>query len=169
MHLDSRPRVQQIGVQLAIPLYSGGAIQSQTRQALADLSRAEDQFEAERRTLKVRVHREWRGMTDGTRKVAALQQAVASADRVVVSVSRYFEGGLRTVLEVLDAEERAQMARRDLLTARLQYVGSRLRLLSYAGKLDDARMDEASDWFSGAGAETRAEKPVSPAVMPRPA
>ena len=157
---------KQIGLQLVIPLYSGGAVSSQTRQALAEQARSEDLLEAERRALKVRVHREWRGVTDGARKVAALQQAVTSADRVVVSVSRSFEGGLRTVLEVLDAEERAQTARRDLLTARLQYVGSRLRLLSYAGKLDDARMDEASEWFSGAGAETRAEKPVSPAITP---
>ena len=159
---------KQIGLQLVIPLYSGGAVSSQTRQALAEQGRAEDQLEAERRALRIRVHKEWRGVTDGARKVAALEQALTSADRVVVSVKRSFEGGLRTVLEVLDAEERAQSARRDLLTARLQYVGSRLRLLSYTGKLDDTRMDEASEWFSGAGAEARAEVPVSPAATPQP-
>ena len=139
---------KQIGLQLVVPLYAGGAVQSQVRQALAEQSRAEDLLEAERRALKLRVHKEWRGMTDGARKVAALEQAVVSADRVTVSVSRSFEGGLRTVLEVLDAQERAQTARRDLLTARLQYVGSRLRLLSYTGKLDGDRMDEASQWFA---------------------
>ena len=139
---------KQIGLQLVVPLYAGGAVQSQVRQALAEQSRAEDLLEAERRALKLRVHKEWRGMTDGARKVAALEQAVVSADRVTVSVSRSFEGGLRTVLEVLDAQERAQTARRDLLTARLQYVGSRLRLLSYTGKLDGDRMDEASQWFT---------------------
>ena len=139
---------KQIGLQLVVPLYAGGAVQSQVRQAVAEQSRAEDLLEAERRALKLRVHKEWRGMTDGARKVAALEQAVASADRVTVSVSRSFEGGLRTVLEVLDAQERAQTARRDLLTARLQYVSSRLRLLSYTGKLDGDRMDEASQWFT---------------------
>ena len=139
---------KQIGLQLTVPLYAGGAVQSQVRQALAEQARAEDFLEAERRALKLRVHREWRGMTDGARKVAALEQAVVSADRVTVSIGRSFEGGLRTVLEVLDAQERAQTARRDLLTARLQYVASRLRLLSYAGKLDEGRMDEASQWFA---------------------
>ena len=139
---------KQIGLQLTVPLYAGGAVQSQVRQALAEQARAEDLLEAERRALKLRVHREWRGMTDGARKVAALEQAVVSADRVTVSIGRSFEGGLRTVLEVLDAQERAQTARRDLLTARLQYVASRLRLLSYAGKLDEGRMDEASQWFA---------------------
>ena len=139
---------KQIGLQLMVPLYAGGAVQSQVRQALAEQARSEDLLEAERRALKLRVHREWRGMTDGARKVAALEQAVVSADRVTVSIGRSFEGGLRTVLEVLDAQERAQTARRDLLTARLQYVASRLRLLSYAGKLDEGRMDEASQWFA---------------------
>lgn len=138
---------KQIGLQLVIPLYAGGTVDSQVRQGLAEQARAEDLLEAERRALKVRVHREWRGMVDGARKITALELAVTSAERVTISVGRSFEGGLRTVLDVLDAEERAQAARRDLMTARLQYVGSRLRLLSFAGKLDAERMDEASKWF----------------------
>ncbi len=151
---------KQIGLQLVIPLYAGGTVNSQMRQALAEQSRAEDLLEAERRALKIRVHREWRGMTDGARKISALELAVSSADRVTVSVSRSFEGGLRTVLDVLDAEERAQSARRDLLTARLQYVGSRLRLLSYAGKLDAERMDQANGWFA-VGESPIPDKPAS--------
>lgn len=139
---------KQIGLQLVIPLYAGGTISSQVRQALAEQGRAEDLLEAERRAFKVRVHKEWRGMTDGARKVSALQLAADSADKVTVSVNKSFEGGLRTVLDVLDAEERAQTSHRDLLTARLQYVSSRLRLLSYAGKLDVERIDEASQWFT---------------------
>lgn len=154
---------KQIGVQLVIPLYAGGTINSQVRQALAEQSRAEDLLDAERRALKVRVHKEWRGMTDGARKVAALQQAAASADRVTISVSKSFEGGLRTVLDVLDAEERAQTSHRDLLTARLQYVASRLRLLSFAGKLDAERMDEANKWFA------TGDVPAKPVAAAEPA
>ncbi|RYZ13018.1 MAG: channel protein TolC [Comamonadaceae bacterium] len=138
---------KQIGVQLLVPLYAGGAIDSQVRQATAELQRAQDLLDAERRALRVRVNREWRGVTDGARRIAALQLAVTSADRVSVSVNRSFEGGVRTVLDVLDAEERAQTARRDLMTARLQYIASRLRLLSQAGQLDAGRIDEADKWF----------------------
>lgn len=51
-----------------------------------------------------------------------MARAVESADKVVVSVKRSYEGGLRTVLDVLNAEQQAQQARRDLGEARLLYV-----------------------------------------------
>ena len=138
---------RQVGLQLNVPLYSGGAVQSAVRQALAEQLRLEESLEAVRRDLGVRVQKEWRGVTEGIRRTQALVQAVTSAERVVVSVRRSFEGGVRTVLDVLNAEQQVQQARRDLAEARYLYVVSRLRLLSLAGELDTRQIAEAASWF----------------------
>jgi outer membrane protein/protease secretion system outer membrane protein len=76
-----------------------------------------------------------------------MARAVESADKVVVSVKRSYEGGLRTVLDVLNAEQQAQQARRDLGEARLLYVASRMRLLALAGELDAQAVQGADGWF----------------------
>ena len=138
---------RQIGLQLELPLYAGGAVQSAMRQALMEQTRQEALLEAARRELNMKVQREWRGITESTLRTHALVRAVASADQLVVSAKRSFEAGFRTVLDVLNAEQQAQQARRDLGEARLLYVASRLRLLALVGELDAKQLQRAERWF----------------------
>lgn len=138
---------RQIGLQLDMPLYAGGAVQSAVRQAMSEQTRLEETLEAARRDLNVRVQREWRGVTESVLRTNALMRAVASADQMVVSVKRSFEAGFRTVLDVLNAEQQAQQARRDLGEARLMYVASRMRLLALVGELDEQQIQWISRWF----------------------
>ena len=138
---------RQVGLQFNLPLYAGGGIQSAVRQALAEQTRQEEVLESVRRDLGLRVQREWRGVTEGVLRSHAMARAVESADKMVVSVKRSYEGGLRTVLDVLNAEQQAQQARRDLGEARLLYVASRMRLLALAGELDAQAVQGADGWF----------------------
>jgi outer membrane protein, protease secretion system len=127
-----------IGLQLNIPLYAGGAVNSAVRQALASLERSEQAQEGGRRELGVRVNREYRGMTESIPKVRALQQAVRSADQLVLSSRRSFEAGSRTVIDVLNAEQQRMVVQRDLTQARYVYLISKIRLQALAG---DANLD----------------------------
>lgn len=139
---------RQVGLQLNLPLYAGGAVQSAVRQALAEQTRQEELLEASQRDLSLRVQREWRGLTEGALRIQAMERAVLSADKVVVSVRRSFEAGVRTVLDVLNAEQQAQQARRDLGEARLGYVAARVRLQALAGELTADQIQSVSSWFS---------------------
>lgn len=138
---------RQVGLQLNVPLYAGGAVQSVVRQALAEQTRLEETIEAVRRDLHIKLQTEWRGVTESTRRIAALEKAVASTELVVQSVQKSFVAGMRTVLDVLNAEQQAQQARRDLAEARLSHVASRLRLLSLTGELGADAVNVAGTWF----------------------
>lgn len=142
---------RQVGLQFNLPLYAGGAIQSAVRQALAEQVRLEELLEAAQRDLSLRVQREWRGVTEGVLRIQAMDRAVNSADKVVVSVRRSFDAGVRTVLDVLNAEQQAQQARRDLAEARLGYVASRIRLQALAGELNAEQIQVVSNWFAATG------------------
>lgn len=138
---------RQVGLQFNLPLYTGGAVQSMVRQALAEQTRIEETMEAVRRDLHIKLQNEWRGVTEGAMRMVALERAVASSDQVVVSVQKSFQAGMRTVLDVLNAEQQAQQSRHDLAEARLGYVASRMRLLSLTGELDVEQLSLTTHWF----------------------
>jgi outer membrane protein, protease secretion system len=145
--INTRYYQKSVGVQLSVPIFSGGYVNSQVREALAKLEASEDQLEALRRDLAVRVHQEFRGVTEGLAKIQALEQAVKSTEQLVVSSRRSFEAGVRTRLDILNAEQQAGQARRDLAQARYNYLVSRIRLRALSGSLRAGNIDEINGWL----------------------
>ena len=134
--VNSRFENKTIGLQLNIPLYSGGYVNSTIRQAVAEQTRAEESLEALRRDLGVRVHKEYRGVSEGVMRVKALEQAARSAEQMMKSTQMSLTAGSRTQLDVLNAQQQFTLALRDLAQARLVYLLSKVRLASLVG--DDA-------------------------------
>ena len=134
--VNSRYENKTIGLQLNIPLYSGGYVNSTIRQAVAEQTRAEESLEALRRDLGVRVHKEYRGVSEGVLRVRALEQAARSAEQMMKSTQMSLTAGSRTQLDVLNAQQQFTLALRDLAQARLVYLLSGVRLASLVG--DDA-------------------------------
>lgn len=145
--VNSRFHQKQVGVQLAIPIFQGGYVNSQVREALALVDRAGSRLEALRSDLGVRVHREFRGVTEGVLRVRALEQAVRSTEQLADSSRRSFAAGARTRLDILNAEQQAGAARRDLAQARFNYVVARVRLKALAGDLQADNISEVNAWL----------------------
>ena len=139
-NIKSRYVNNTFGLQLSIPLYAGGYVNASVRQALAALERAEQLLEAGRRDLGLRVYKEVRGVSESLPKMSALEQALRSSDQLVVSSSKSFQAGSRTVLDVLNAEQQRLSVKRDLSQARYIYLISRIRLLSLVGSADEAAL-----------------------------
>jgi outer membrane protein, protease secretion system len=146
-NIDTRHENKSIGLQLNVPIYSGGYVSSLNRQAVADLERAEQSLEASRRDLSLRVEKEFRGVTEGVQRIKALEQAVRSNETLVLSNRRSFEGGSRTLIDILNAEERRVIALRDLAQARYMYALSRVRLQSLSGTDNEGSIAEVDSWL----------------------
>lgn len=145
--INSRYDNKSVGVQLNVPIFAGGYVNSQSRQAVADLERAEQAIEATRRDLGLRIEKEFRGVTEGVLRIRALEQAVRSSETMLVSNRRSFEGGIRTLVDILNAEEQRVTALRDLAQARYQYLLSRIRLRALAGEADSQVIGEVNAWL----------------------
>lgn len=143
-NVNSRYDNKSIGLQLSVPLYAGGYVSSTVRQAVAAQERAREALEAARRDLGVRVHREFRGMTEGVLRVKALEQAVRSAEQAVLSNQKSFQAGSRTTVDVLNAQQQQTTAQRDLAQARYLYLVSRIRLQALAGDDRQASVAQAN-------------------------
>ena len=139
---------RSIGLQFNLPLYSGGYVSSTVRQALAEQERATQALEAMRRDIDIRVHKEFRGVTEGVLKVKALEQAVRSTEQVAISNRRSFEAGSRTLMDTLNAEQQRVSAQRDLAQARLFYLISRVRLHALTGGAKEEAISQINGWLT---------------------
>ena len=146
-NVNNRYTNTSIGLQLNVPLFAGGYVNSTVRQALAEKERAEETLEALRRDLGVRVHHEFRGVTEGILKIKALEQAVRSTEQVAQSNRRSFEAGSRTLIDTLNAEQQKVSAQRDLAQARFVYLISRVKLQALAGGPKTEVIDEVNGWL----------------------
>lgn len=136
--IGSDVRALVIGVQLNVPLYQGGAISSRVREALANQERARQDLENARRGAALQTRQAYLGVTSGLAQVKALQQAVASTQLQLESTKLGQEVGVRTAVDVLNAEQQLSIARRDLAQALYNAVLNQLRLKAAVGKLAEA-------------------------------
>jgi protease secretion system outer membrane protein len=133
---SSRYTNKSIGLQLNIPIFAGGYVNSLVRQSLARQERAEQLLEAGRRDLALRIHKEFRNVTESVPKIKALEQALRSSDQLVLSSRKSFQAGSRTVIDILNAEQQRVLVLRDLSQARFMYLLSRIKLLALTGEAD---------------------------------
>lgn len=145
--VNNRYHQKSIGVLLTVPLFDGFATRSRVRQAGAEVVRAEGLLRAASLDLSNRVHREFRGVTEGLARVRALEQAVRSSEQLVQSSRRSWQAGARTLLDILNAEQQLGTARRDLATARFNYLLSLIRLRALSGELAEPSIAEVNGWL----------------------
>lgn len=124
-----------IGLQLSVPLYTGGALNSKSRESLAQRNKARFDTEAARRETEQQVRQAYLGSTSGLARLKALEQALISTKSTLDSTTLGRQVGVRTNLDVLNAQQQFFSARRDLASAKYSYLIARLQLEAAAGEL----------------------------------
>jgi outer membrane protein len=146
--LGNDTRTTVLGLQLAVPLYQGGGVNSRVREARANLDKARQDLEAARRTVALNTRQAFLGVTSGMAQVIALQSAVTSSQSQLDSTRLGQEVGVRTGVDVLNAQQQLYSARRDLAQARYNYILNDLRLRAAAGKLSEEDAARVSQWLA---------------------
>ncbi|PZP61166.1 MAG: channel protein TolC [Azospira oryzae] len=126
-----------VGVQLGVPLFQGFATQSRVREALANQDKALQDLDNVRRTIAQNVRQAYLNVTNGIARVKALEQALVSSQSQLDSTITGQEVGVRTFVDVLNAQQQLYSARRDYFQALYDYVISFLELRRSAGVLTD--------------------------------
>jgi len=144
--VGSDSRNTTVGVQLSVPLFQGGATQSRVREAEANRDRAGEELETARRNVALQTRQAYLGVVNGIAQVKALQQALKSSESLLEASKLGQEVGVRTNLDVLNAQQQLYSTRRDLYQAEYNYLISQLKLKAAAGTLaedDLAKVNQA--------------------------
>ena len=138
----SDTRQRSMGLDLVLPIYQGGGVSSRVREALADLRRAQqEQANAERQAL-LDAQQALLGVESGSALTAALKQALSSAEIQLRSTQRGLQVGVRTQVDVLNAEQQLYVTRKDLAAARYRTLVAGLQLRAAAGVLVEADLQK---------------------------
>lgn len=158
----SDTRATSVGVQLNYQIFEGGARDSRVREAIANQERAQQAYADAERRVELAARQAYLGVTSGVAQVRALEQALTSSQASMDSTRLGFEVGVRTSVDVLNAQQQLTSARRELAQARYNYLLSRLRLEAAAGTLDENDLrDVSAGMDDGAAAEPAVTTPLS--------
>ncbi|SDF93521.1 MULTISPECIES: TolC family outer membrane protein [unclassified Duganella] len=136
-----------VGIQLTVPLYSGGSVSAATRQAVANQEKAKSDLEAYTDKVLIELRKQHATVQSSVARVRALDKAVASGTELVKATEQSIKGGVRINLDLLNAQQQLYTSKRDQAQARYNYLLAMLRLNAAAGTLDIDTLREVAAYF----------------------
>jgi len=134
--IDSRSST--LGLQLAVPLYAGGAVVSREREVAALYAKAQADLDNARRQAALAARQAFLGVNAGLAQVKALEAGVASSRLAVESNKLGYEVGVRINIDVLNAQSQLFDTQQKLAKARFDTLLAQLKLKAAAGTLGEA-------------------------------
>lgn len=138
---------QSAGVQVSVPLYSGGSVDAATRQSAANMEKAQAQLDAKINEVMVDLRKQFNLVRSGTGKIAALNEAVDSAENQVVAMRKSISGGQRVNADLLNAIQQLRTIKRDRAQARYAYMNAWLRLKAHCATVTDMDLGKIAQFF----------------------
>ena len=154
-----------LGVQLTIPLYTGGYRNARQNESLALVEKSVNEFDRARQQVALQTRSVWLGLTSGNSRISALAASLKSSEARLAATRLGNKVGDRTTLDVLNAENDATNARLSWMQARIVQAMDRLRLAALAGKLDEDQLHMINGTLQSVGSESGLGKPLSPAGL----
>lgn len=138
---------QVVGLQLNLPIFQGGSVSSKVREAVVNKEKSRQDLELSNRQVALQTRQAFLGVTSGMAQVKALEQALVSSQSSLDSTRLGQEVGVRTNVDVLNAQQQLFTAKRDLSQARYNYIVSQLKLKSSVGTLQDEDVEQVNRWL----------------------
>jgi outer membrane protein len=148
------------GVELSVPLYTGGQVGLSVRQASYQADAARNQIDAAERQVVAQARSSFLNLQADRSRLEARQDAVKSGETVAEASQVGYELGVRNIVDVLLAQRNAFAARRDYVNSRYDYVINVIRLRAAAGQLTANDLTEINQWLV-----PNAANPVSSAAV----
>ena len=135
---------RMIGLQLSVPLFTGGYRGAKEAEALRLADKAVVELERTRQQVAQQVRAAWLGLSEGAERVRSLDEALVASLSRADATQTGRDVGQRTTLDLLNAENDAAAARLSLAQGRVALLLDRLRLAALVGQLDEAALRTAN-------------------------
>ncbi|HJU70321.1 MAG TPA: TolC family outer membrane protein [Paucimonas sp.] len=141
---------RSIGLQMSLPLYSGGYASAASTQAVANRDKAQSDLDTKTGQVLVELRKQYSLVLSSMARIDALVKSVNSSEVLVEATRQSIKGGVRINLDLLNAQQQLYAARRDLAQARYNYLLSSLRLRNAAGTLGEEDLRDTARYFVAA-------------------
>lgn len=145
--IGSKYDTDSIGLQLNVPIYSGGYVSAGVRQAVARAEQAREKVSEKQRAVRADVRKYFNEIVNGIARVQAHEQSVQSYETALLGTQKAYAAGMRTNVEVLTAQEKLYSAKRELAKERYKLIYNRIELKHSAGLLKEDDVAEVDGWL----------------------
>ncbi|PWC13132.1 outer membrane channel protein TolC [Brenneria roseae subsp. americana] len=135
---DSDIGQNKVGISFTLPLYSGGATNSQVKQAQHNFVSASELLESAHRTVVQTVRSSFNNISASISSINAYKQAEVSAQSSLDAMEAGYQVGTRTIVDVLDATTTLYNAKQQLSSARYDYLINQLNIKYALGTLNES-------------------------------
>jgi outer membrane protein len=147
MPITPRNTNRNVGLQVQLPLFNGGAITSKTRQSVHTYEQIYQQMEALHRQTESNTRQAYLGVLSQISQVSALKQAVVSNQSALTATEEAFKVGSRTIVDVLTYQSNLIQAEQDYAFARYDYILQSIQLKQAAGILNPEDVRHINAWL----------------------
>ncbi len=144
----SKQTQASVALAMNFPIFQGGLVQSQTRQAQYNFQSSSEQFEQAYRDVEVNSRIAYNTINDGISKVKADRQTIISQRNSLESTEAQFEVGTRTMVDVVNAQQRLFEAQEQLANDQYNLIYSILTLKYLAGTLNVTDLEQVNSWLA---------------------
>ncbi|WP_225086604.1 outer membrane channel protein TolC [Pectobacterium colocasium] len=134
---DTDAGQHRVGINFTLPLYSGGATNSQVKQAQHSYVSASELLESAHRSVIQTVRSSFNNISASISSINAYKQAEVSAQSSLDAMEAGYQVGTRTIVDVLDATTTLYNAKQQLSSARYDYLINQLNIKSAQGSLNE--------------------------------
>lgn len=132
--LSQRSNTFQVGVQVAIPIFSGGYNTANHARSRHELQQAEHELAQAREQVAAEVTRQYNAVQSSAQRIEALISSVRSAEESLNAARKGYEYGINSNLDVLRRQDNLFQARHELLSARALWLQARVALSAVSGE-----------------------------------
>ncbi len=155
------------GLQITVPIFSGGRTQSVVRQTQYLWIAAKERVTRVSRETERSARDAYLGVISEMSRVSALQQALASSETALKATEAGYEVGTRTAVDVLTSRQQLVQAQTNYADSRYDYILNVIQLRLAAGNLDEPTVAEINQWLSEAAPTPGSAQPETPAPTPQ--
>ena len=145
--VNQKYRTDSVGVQVSMPIYSGGGVAASTRQAAARYGQAKYELDAQVGSIMNDLRKQFNQCISSQAKLRAYELAVKSATTQVEATRQSVLAGQRVNVDVLNAEQQLYAAQKDLAEAKYTYIKAWISLLGEAGILTEKDISIVANYF----------------------
>ena len=132
---QSKTEDSSISLQLNIPIYQGGAINSRTKTAILKHKTHVSKLDAKVRAIRSQFNQSYRGIYTSVARIKSLANSLKSNRKALEAIETENKVGLRTTTDVFHMSKSLQQTKRDFLKAKYDYIQNILRLRFALGNL----------------------------------
>lgn len=140
-------KTNSVGVVMNFPVFQGGLVVANTKQAQYDFQTSSENLEQSYRNVVVNTHIAFNTIVDGISKVKADRQTLSSQQNSLESTEAQFQVGTRTMVDVVRAQQLLFEAQKQLASDQYDLINAILTLKYLAGSLNVGDLAEVNSWL----------------------